>query len=576
MRNTSDVLIVGYGWAGSLMAAMLVKQGLDVTVLERGADLRSEACGHFHGYAQGRRPHERTQNAAAETFTLRHTGRERAQPIRRMGAFLAGSGAGGGGVLWGGISPRYAPGSFTIPDGCHELIASDDELHGITARDWPIGYDDLEPWYAEFEQLVGVAGADGRSAGRRSAPYPLNPAQATEAAEIFRRAAEDAGLAPSPLPMAEIVEPYTNPLDVTRRPCETFGTTLATPLNTVDPFTRGSGRLTLITHAQVRRIEHDGSRVTGVRYVKDSREVVATAQRYVLAAWALNNIRLLLLSGIGAPYDPRGDTGVIGRGLSNHLTFGAAGFYPGRVIDNSVKTSAGWIVSRYENGRAPGGERYVGGAQLHCSNLELKPKADLLVPGGSGHVAGEDRRWGRDWKESLRRYGRCSVRVIVTGEVVAHRSRYADLDPAYRDAWGDPLLRLTYDWTANERRLARAIGAEARRILTASGARPVEVRDTLSERYDCAAYQNSHLAGGAVMGTSPRDSAVDAELRSWDLDNLWIVGSSSFPRNASPNPTATVGALALRAAAAVARALQASGPAALQSSSRTKGHATCS
>jgi gluconate 2-dehydrogenase alpha chain len=552
MRNTSDVLIVGYGWAGSLIAAQLVRDGLDVTVLERGADLQSPACGHFHGPGQGRRPHERTQNAAAETFTLRHTEGDRALPIRRMGSFLAGSGAGGGGVLWGGISPRYAPESFTIPPGYRELISRDEQLHGITARDWPIGYDNLEPWYTQFEQIVGVAGPAGRPAAPRSAPYPLKPAQATETAEIFRRAAEETGLAPSPLPMAEIAESYTNPLGVTRRPCDVFGTTLATPLNTVDPFTRASGRLTLVTGAHVRRLEHDGRQVTGVRYVKDSREVVATADRYVLAAWALNNIRLLLLSRIGVPYDPHADTGVVGRGLSNHLTFGAAGFYPGRVMDNSLKTSAGWVVSGYENQAAPGADRYVGGAQLHCSNLELKPKMDLLVPAGGP-------RWGSGWKESLRRYGRSSVRVIVTGEVVAHRSRYADLDPVYTDVWRDPLLRLTYDWTANDRRLARAIGGVARSILAASGATPIEIRDSLSEKYDTATYQNSHLAGGAIMGASPQDSAVDADLRSWDLDNLWIVGSSSFPRNPSPNPTPTVGALALRAASAVTRTLLSTG-----------------
>ncbi|HEY1921019.1 MAG TPA: GMC family oxidoreductase [Streptosporangiaceae bacterium] len=549
MSGDCDVLIVGYGWAGSLMAAWLVRQGLSVTVLERGADLAMADCGHFHAPGQGRRPHERTQNAALETFTLRHAERERALPIRRMGSFLAGSGAGGGGVLWGGVSPRYAPESFTVPQRYRHAIAHDEELAGIAVRGWPIGYDDVEPWYAEFERLVGVAGDGRRTVGWRSGPYPLKPAQATQAAEIFRRAASDVGLAPASLPMAEIAEPYTNPLDVTRRPCEDFGTTLATPLNTVDPFARASGRLTLLTGAHVRRVEHDGRQVTGVRYVRDGQESVATAHRYVLATWALNNVRLLLLSRIGVPYDPGQDTGVVGRGLSGHLTLGAAGFFPGTTIDTSLKTSAGWVVSRYENRVVPSAVPYVGGAQLHCSNLELKPKADLLVPGGG-------KCWGPQWKEALRRYGRSSVRVIVTGEVVAHRARHADLDPVYRDAWGDPLLRLTYDWTANERRLARAIGGEARRILTSSGAAPIEVRDILTAHYDCATYQNSHLAGGALMGTSPADSATDPELRSWQLGNLWIAGSSGFPRNASPNPTPTVGALALRAAAAIARTLQ--------------------
>src|SRR5258706_11346633 len=72
MPESADVAIVGYGWAGSLIAAQLVRQGFNVTVLERGEDLMPEPCGHFHGYAEGRRPHARTQNASRETFTLRH------------------------------------------------------------------------------------------------------------------------------------------------------------------------------------------------------------------------------------------------------------------------------------------------------------------------------------------------------------------------------------------------------------------------------------------------------------------------------------------------------------------------
>jgi gluconate 2-dehydrogenase alpha chain len=547
--SASDVLIVGYGWAGALMAATLVERGLQVTVLERGSDLRSPECGHFHGFAEGRRPHERTQNAAAETFTLRHAVNEPALPIRRMGSFLAGSGVGGGGVLWGGLSPRYAPESFTVPAAFEQAISADDELRDITVRRWPVGYRDLEPWYTEFEHLIGVAGPSSPSPGPRSAPYPMVPAPTTEAPEIFRRAATAARLEPAPIPMAEVAEPFTNRFGVTRTPCDTFGTTLATPLNTVDPYSRRSGRLNLVTKAQVRRIEHDGRRVTGVRYVRDGVEAVATAERYVLAAWALNNVRLLLLSDIGRPYDPAEATGVVGRGLSNHLTFGAAAFFPDRVLDNTAKTSAGWIVSAYENRPALSPEPYVGGAQMHCSNLELKPKVDLLVPAG-------DRRWGRGWKESLRRYGRSNIRVIVTGEVVPSRSRFVDLDPTYADAWGDPLLRLTYDWSTNERRLARAIGSEVGRVLGHADPESIEVRDTLSPRYSVEAYQNSHLAGGALMGSSPDDSVVDTDLRSWDLDNLWVVGSSAFPRNASPNPTATVCALALRAASAVAETLQ--------------------
>ena len=547
----SRVAIIGYGWAGSLMAAELVAQGIEVTVLERGDDLALESCGHFHGYAEGRRPHVRTQNATRETFTLRHNDAEQAVPIRRMGSFLSGSGAGGGGVLWGGLSPRYQPESFTVPQAFRDEIAAREELAPIEMREWPIGYDALEPWYTRFESIAGVAGDSSVTGaqGYRSARYPFPPAPTTEGPEIFRRAALAAGLHPAALPMAEVVRSHTNQFGVTREPCPMYGTTLATPLNTVDPFTRRSGRLTLITGAQVRRIVHDGSRVMRVVYEKDGVESSLEADCYVLAAWTLNNVRLLLLSCIGVPYDPESGTGTVGRFLSNHMTFGAAGFFDGRRIDSSVKTSAGWVVSDYEN-RAPKGVRgYVGGAQLHCSNLELKPKPDLLVPEGVP-------RWGLAWKEALRRYARSNVRVMMTGEGVPHRHRFLDLDPAYRDAWGDPLLRLTYDWTINERRLAAAIGAEGRRVLEAAGADIISVQGKLPAHYSTAAYQNSHLAGGAVMGRTPDESVVDTELRCWDLTNLWVVGASAFPRNPSPNPTATLCALALRAANSIISELQ--------------------
>ncbi|MFC9763962.1 GMC oxidoreductase [Rhodococcus jostii] len=521
-----DVLIVGYGWAGSMMAYDLVSRGLRVVVLERGGELPNHpSCGHFHG-PQGRRPQPRTQDAARETFTLRHHEGEQALPIRRMGSFLSGAGVGGGGVLWGGLSPRYRHDSFAPTALFGEAIEQDSELE---VRDWPIGYDDLSDGYSRFEDLVGVAGADGQ---------PVEPAPTNEGPDIFRAAAESTGVTVTSLPTSEIDTAYTNRLGVTREPCDDFGTTLATPLNTIDPYSRATGLLTVITDAHVRRVVHDGRHVTGVTYIRDGVAHTATASSYVLAAWTLNNVRLLMLSNIGAE--------TVGRGLSNHLTLGGTAFFDSRTIDSSRKTGGGWVTSDFENVGASTG--FAGGAQMHSSNLELKPKPEAVVPPGTP-------RWGAKWKEALREYRDSMVRINITGEVVPRRTRYLDLDTVYRDAWGDPLLRLTYDWSPNERALADAMASAASGILGATGADRLHVPRELSEQYSVAAYQNSHLAGGAIMGIDPADSVVDTDLHSWDLDNLWVVGASAFPRNAAPNPTATLVALALRAAASVASVL---------------------
>ncbi|MFF3571979.1 FAD-dependent oxidoreductase [Nocardia jiangxiensis] len=532
--TTSDVLIVGYGWAGSMMAYDLVSRGLRVVVLERGSDLPNHpSCGHFHG-PQGRRPQSRTQDAARETFTLRHHQGEQALPIRRMGSFLSGAGVGGGGVLWGGLSPRYSPESFRPAALFDESIGRDAELD---IRDWPIDYDDLSDGYSRFENLVGVAGSDGQ---------PVGPAPTNEGPDLFRAAAESKNLTVASLPTSEIDIAYTNPLGVSREPCEEFGTTLATPLNTVDPYSRATGQLTVITGAHVRRVEHDGRHVTGVTYFRGGAEHTATASSYVLAAWTLNNVRLLMLSNIGAAYDPATGAGTLGRSLSNHLTLGGTAFFDSRTIDSSRKTGGGWVTSDFENAGTCG--RFAGGAQMHSSNLELKPKPEAVVPHGTS-------RWGAKWKDALREYRDSMVRINITGEVVPRRTRYLDLDTVYRDAWGDPLLRLTYDWSPNERALADAMASAASGILEATGADRLHVPHELSEQYSVAAYQNSHLAGGAVMGADPHDSVVDTDLRSWHLDNLWVVGASAFPRNAAPNPTATLVALALRASASVASVL---------------------
>jgi gluconate 2-dehydrogenase alpha chain len=114
-----------------------------------------------------------------------------------------------------------------------------------------------------------------------------------------------------------------------------------------------------------------------------------------------------------------------------------------------------------------------------------------------------------------------------------------DLDPTYTDKFGDPILRFTLDWTPHENRM-RDFGAEiAVRVAKEMGAKTDPVRPT-HEKYNVINYQSTHIQGGTIMGTSPETSVVSRNQQHWDMPNLWVLGASTFPQNAAPNPTLTV------------------------------------
>lgn len=125
-----------------------------------------------------------------------------------------------------------------------------------------------------------------------------------------------------------------------------------------------------------------------------------------------------------------------------------------------------------------------------------------------------------------------------------------DLDPSYKDHWGDPLLRFTLDWRENERKMADFGTAKAVEIGRTIGAKEINSFSGLRS-YDAARYQSTHVQGGAVMGNSPDHSVVNSYLQHWQASNLFILGASSFPQNSASNPTPTILALTYRTADAI-------------------------
>jgi gluconate 2-dehydrogenase alpha chain len=134
--------------------------------------------------------------------------------------------------------------------------------------------------------------------------------------------------------------------------------------------------------------------------------------------------------------------------------------------------------------------------------------------------------------------------------VLPYRGNYLDLDPTYRDAYGLPLLRMTFDWRDNELKMSNFVTDQAEKIMKAMGPSQYKVNRRTGQ-YNIVPYQTTHNTGGAIMGSDPGNSVVNKYQQSWDVPNLFVVGASAFPQNSSNNPTDTVGALAYYTADAI-------------------------
>jgi gluconate 2-dehydrogenase alpha chain len=204
----------------------------------------------------------------------------------------------------------------------------------------------------------------------------------------------------------------------------------------------------------------------------------------------------------------------------------------------------GTMISDFDGDHGfTGDEGIVRGGTFAMSSAGGRPIAAFgTMPAGT--VQSD---WGSEWKAAALAWADRGSLIGFTGEHLAYRQNYMDLDPRYKDKMGDPLIRFTLDWTEHEHR-QRAFAADVQaKLARAMGVRFDEPRPGPT-KYNVVNYQSTHIQGGAVMGTSPETSVVDTHLRHWQMRNLWVVGASAYPQNASGNPTLTALALTYRAA----------------------------
>jgi gluconate 2-dehydrogenase alpha chain len=570
-----DVVIIGLGWTGAIMAQELTEEGLDVIAIERGP-WRDSPTDFPPTYMQDelryRIRHELFLSPAQNTFTFRNKVSETALPIRSWGAFMPGNGVGGAGVHWNGEIWRFLPSDFVLKTHLTQRYGVKFLPPDMTIQDWGVTYQELEPCYDKFEYLCGASGTAGNLNGKiqdggnpfegaRSRPYP-NPAQEQPFGyQLFAKSARDLGYKPFPQPSANLSRPYQNPLGLRLGGCtycgfcEWFGCanySKASPQTTILPVLLRKPNFSARTNSEVVRINTDssGKRATGVTFVDTSGEQwEQPAELVILAAYSLFNVQLLLHSGIGRPYDPVSQKGVIGRNYTHQTVSTAVGFFDHKKFNFNpfiASGSIGMCVDEFNGDNFDHGPHgFVGGGYVGHVQTGARPIETTPTPPGTP-------RWGSAWKEAVRDNYLSTIKpgTGVHGSFYAYRDVYLDLDPTYKDHFGRPLMRMTIDLHDNEIRQNRFLTDKFAEIVQGMGAREV-VKTYRTGPYDITQYQTTHLNGGVIMGADPNTSALNRYLQSWDVPNLFVTGASAFPQNAGYNPTGTVGALAYWSAAAI-------------------------
>jgi gluconate 2-dehydrogenase alpha chain len=569
----ADIVIVGMGWTGSIAARELAPSGLKIAVLERGGPRSTEndfGIPLIRDELRFSQRHDLMMDVSKDTYTIRNNPSETALPMRRLGSFLPGEGVGGAGVHWNGTTWRWPDHELRIRSMYESRYGKAYIPTDMPLQDWGISGPELEPYYEKFEYTAGVSGRAGNLKGNiqpggnpfedpRAKDYPLPPLVPNYGSLLFEKAALSLGYHPFPKPAANASRPYTNPDGLQLGQCqycgfcERFGcesNAKGSPHITVIPAALKFPNVELRTWAWVTKIEKDstGKKAAGVSYVNmmTGEELFQPASLVILAAYGLSNVHLMLLSGIGKPYDPESMTGVTGKNYAYQGHARQNLFFEGKSF-NPLFGSGGWSTAiddfhtNWQFDRSVRG--YIGGFYGSTSAYHGRPITYRPLPPGTP-------QWGTAWKREVAKWYQSALTVSASGAVMPNRYNYLDLDPTYKNRFGLPLMRMTFDFKENEQKINRhaaEIIAEIGKAMGPTIAGPASPALT----WNVVPYQSTHNTGGAIMGTDPSTSALNKYLQSWDVSNVFVLGASAFPHNSAYNPTGPAAALAYFSADAI-------------------------
>jgi choline dehydrogenase-like flavoprotein len=527
-----DAVIVGGGPGGGVAAQVLSQAGKRVLVIERARRLPNAALrgDHLHGKRDavyrsvvGPGPgHPRVALLPNEARVIDAADDAWAYGLNAMTL-------GGGSRIWQGMAWRFLPEDF-------RMATEYGNPDGASLVDWPVDYDEMEPYYTRAEQELGVAGEEGALTARtrRSAGYPMPAFETEPARELLAAAADRLGWGWGPIPLALNSVPHEGRPACVRCP-QCVGH--ACPVdakngshNTFLPRAVATGNCDVLYDAEVIEVR-DGTDRASVLVVTDAStapdEHLIRAEVVVVAAGAVETARLLLASGIGNDQ--------MGRHLHDHRFVTMLSD-----VEEPVKPyiGPGHSVATLDHVHA---ETIPWGGGVLVDLMSRMPHTFALE--GAPGVP----RWGAGHKEWMRGRRANVFGVFGMGQEVPSPTSRVTLAEQARDRWGRPGAALRKDVHPTNHEIEEGMAAEGGRWLEAAGASNIRRQ----RRGATASAAGEHSCGTARMGTSRETSATDPYGRVWDTKRIVVCDQSLHPTNGSVNPNLTNIANAFRVAEAL-------------------------
>jgi choline dehydrogenase-like flavoprotein len=544
-RPVYDICIVGSGAGGGMAAYMLTAAGANVVMLEAGPAWYASRDSNMllpayasprRGAATKRRPFGEF-DACDGGFDIEGEPYTRASGTRF--SWWRARMLGGRTNHWGRISLRFGPDDFRGKS-----------LDGL-GDDWPIGYNDIAPYYDRIDRLIGLFGT---REGLRNAPDGifLPPPKPRCYELLVKKASDKLNITCIPARLSILTKPTNGRMAChycgeCRRGC-TVKAMFTSPDVLIAPAQR-TGKLTLLTNAMVREVTTGADGLaTGVSYIdkRNGADEHVRARVVVLAASAFETARILLNSkSTRAPQGLANASGTVGKYITDTTGASVSGFIPALMdgvphnedgIDGAHVYMPWWLDNRKLD--------FPRGYHIEVSGGRRQPEAGFMggiqryAPGGG---------YGAALKNDYRRYYGATVGFAGRGEMIPNDKSFLALDPEVKDRFGIPVLRFNWEWSDHEYNQAKHMQETFRALIAEMGGTVFAQMPTREAGYGLATGGSIiHEVGGTRMGNDPATSVLNANCQAHEVKNLFVADGGPFVSQADKNPTWTILALAMR------------------------------
>lgn len=534
-----DFVIIGSGAAGGVLAKELSVAGFSVVVLEQGLYRTNGDFTHdeWDVFFQNEMTNHPSWN---DPQTFRHSMDDEASVAPSLPPAIYARTVGGSSVHFSANFWRFRPIDFK-----EKSLLGD--IPGTGFDDWPLTYEELEPYYTKVDWQIGVSGAVGPFDPPRSKPYPMPPLPIKSSGVILEKGARALGLHPQPAPLAILSQPFNG-----RAPCMHCGFCMAfgcevgaksSTLVSMIPLAEATGNCEIRPLSTVNRISTDkNGRVDKVVYMDASgTEHAQRAKAVIVSANGAETPRLLLMSESAAHPDGLANgSGLVGKYLMGNAHSETAAWFDQPLNDYKSVQASRIVHDFYESD--PDRGFYGGGGIDARSLLDATPIMHAFL-GTPPDIP----TWGAEFKQFVEHSFTRKMTLLGSATSLPLETNNISLDPEVKDDKGRPALRITYRDHDDDLAIASFLQDRSAEILEAAGAERIWKKDVVPTTL------LAHLLGTCRMGDDPQRSVVDRYHRSHEVPNLFVCDGSNFVTSGRGQPTMTIQALAFRAAEHIGR-----------------------